>query len=220
MQNPFLPSFEHLPSTLPIFPLQDALVMPGAQLPLNIFEPRYLKMVQNSLATHHLIGMVQPASILKDETEDKDKVYSTGGAGRITFYNETDDGRIEIMLTGVCRFDIKQELPSRHGYRLVEPDWHRFAADYEFSELDESSNKPAFFATLDNYLQANNLEMNQDVLKQLPFAQVLNVLTTLLPLHHSDKQAIIETVTFSERFLLLSSTIEMMSSAGQSHLRH
>lgn len=192
--------------------------MPGAQLPLNIFEPRYLEMIQAALATHHLIGMVQPTAVTKEGT--KEKVHTTGGAGRITFYNETSDGRIEIMLTGVCRFDIKQELPSRHGYRLVEPDWHRFVSDYEFSEWDDASNKPAFFAALENYLQSNNLEMNQDALKQLPFAQVLNVLTTLLPLHHTDKQAIIETVTFSERFLLLSSTIEMMSSAGQSHLRH
>lgn len=218
MQNPFLPRFDLLPSNLPIFPLQNALVMPGAQLPLNIFEPRYLEMVQDVLASHHLIGMVQPVDI--ENPDNPSRVHTTGGAGRITYYSETNDGRIEIILTGICRFDIKQEIPSARGYRVVEPDWHRFASDYEFTALDEAADKPAFFAALDSYLQSNNLEMNQEALQELPFAQVLNVLTTLLPLPHTEKQAILETVPFSERYLLLTSTIEMMSSGGDTRLRH
>lgn len=218
MQNPFLPSFERLPSTLPIFPLQNALVLPGAQLPLNIFEPRYLEMVQDSLASHHLIGMVQPMN--EQPFQATPEVYQTGSAGRITSYRETQDGRIEIILTGVCRFDIKQELSSTRGYRVVAPEWHRFASDYEFASLDEERDKPTFFASLDAYLEANDLEMNRDALEELPFAQVLNVLTTLLPIPHQDKQTILETVPFSERYLLLSSSIERMSSGGDSHLRH
>jgi Lon protease-like protein len=218
MQNPFLPSFDRLPSTLPIFPLQNALVLPGAQMPLNIFEPRYLEMVQDSLASHHLIGMVQPLD--EQPFQESQEVHKTGAAGRISSYRETEDGRIEIILTGVCRFDIKQEIPSDHGYRVVQPEWQRFVSDYEFSTLDEERDKPVFYAALDNYLEANNLEMNRDALEELPFAQVLNVLTTLLPIPHTDKQTIVETVTFSERYLLLSSTIERMSSGGDSHLRH
>jgi uncharacterized protein len=217
MRNPFLPTFEDLPSTLPIFPLKGALVMPGAQLPLNIFEPRYLNMVQDALATHHLIGMVQPD---ERSAAPAHSVHVTGGAGRITYYHETSDGRIEIILTGVCRFDITRELASIRGYRLAEPDWRRFHADYELPAYGDLPERRRFMDALDDYLLSKELEIDTTAIQRMPFPLLVNVLCTLLPLHHHDKQAIIEAVEFSDRYRLLSRTIGMAESDVPRHLRH
>ncbi len=217
MQNPFIPRFDHLPATLPIFPLAGAVVMPGAQLPLNIFEPRYLNMVQDALASHHLIGMIQPDA---KAGESEPRLCHTGCAGRISAYQETYDGRIEIVLSGVCRFDIREELPTTRGYRLVVPDWNRFSSDYEFPRFDEERQQAPFFNVLDHYLETEELELDESVIRKLPFARLLNVLTTLLPLRHADKQAIIEAVTFDERYRLLISRFEQSGSGATSPLRH
>lgn len=217
MQNPFLPNFEDLPSALPVFPLEGALVMPGAQLPLNIFEPRYLNMVQDALATHHLIGMVQPDEHGADHAR---RVHITGGAGRITYFNETMDGRIEIILTGVCRFDITRELPSIRGYRMAEADWRRFRADYELPSFEDPAERRRFMDALDDYLLSNELEIDTAAIQRMPFPLLVNVLCTLLPLHHHDKQAIIEAVEFSDRYRLLSHTIGMTATDIPRHLRH
>lgn len=206
MQNPFIPTFSQLPATLPIFPLEGAVVMPGAQLPLNIFEPRYLKMVQDTLASHHLIGMIQPES--QSDTPDL-PISRTGCAGRITAYQETSDGRIEIALSGVCRFDIQEELPTTGGYRLIVPDWNRFASDYEFPRFDERRQQATFFNALDHYLRAKELKIDDSVLHKVPFARLLNVLATLLPLRPRDKQAIIEAISFDERYKLMLNQFEL-----------
>ena len=116
-QNLFTPSFETLPDVIPLFPLEGALVMPGTQLPLNIFEPRYLSMVNDVLGNHRIVGMVQPAA--------DDAVCATGCAARITSFNETEDGRFIILLTGLCRFDVLEEQDSVSGYRLFRVDWSR-----------------------------------------------------------------------------------------------
>lgn len=100
--NPFIAPHHQLPKTLPVFPLPGTIVMPGNELPLNIFEPRYLNMVSDALSTHRMIGMIQP----DPRSEGENDLYQTGCAGRITQYRETSDGRIEIVLCGVCRYDV------------------------------------------------------------------------------------------------------------------
>ena len=217
MQNPFIQTFEHLPDRLPVFPLEGAVVMPGAQLPLNIFEPRYLNLVQDSLASHHLIGMIQPGAKTQ---EDDQSLRPTGCAGRLTSYQETADGRIEIVLSGVCRFDIEQELTTTRGYRMVVPDWSRFEADYDYPGFDESREQAPFFAMLDHYLLSKDLQIDQEAIRKIPFARFLNILTTLLPLPHEDKQSIIEAVSYDERYKLLISQFQLAGSETPSHLRH
>jgi Lon protease-like protein len=217
MQNLFIPAFHELPSTLPVFPLAGAVVMPGAQLPLNIFEPRYLDMVRDVLGKHHLIGMIQPDA--SDDSEG-DQLHSTGCAARISFYNETHDGRIEIIVTGVCRFDIVEELPSVTGYRLIRPDWQRFLSDYDLNLLTPEDKRASIYSTLDRYLTSNALETDTDQLRKLTTPLLVNVLTTALPLSHEDKQSILDTVSFDERFHLLMVKMEMASSAGNSRLTH
>src|SRR5690606_28560301 len=130
---PFDPTFEELPSSLPIFPLPGVLLLPGGRLPLNIFEPRYLAMVEDALLGARLIGMVQPR---EEEGGDVGSAsfYRTGCAGRITAFQETDDRRCVVTLSGLIRFDILQELPTVRGYRQVQPDWEPYRADLEATD--------------------------------------------------------------------------------------
>ena len=108
--SPFMQSYQELPSTVAIFPLSGVVLLPRARLPLNIFEPRYLNMIQDAMQGQRLIGMIQPSS---DQSDDLQQV---GCAGRITHYAETNDGRLEIILSGLCRFRIAQELPTVRMY--------------------------------------------------------------------------------------------------------
>ena len=124
--------FERLPRALPIFPLPGTIVLPRADLPLNVFEPRYLNLVADALAGSRLVGMIQP----DPDGGGERHLCRTGCAGRITQYRETADGRIEMILSGVCRFELGEELPTVRGYRLVVPDWDRFASDYRECDLD------------------------------------------------------------------------------------
>ncbi|MCM8854696.1 MAG: LON peptidase substrate-binding domain-containing protein [Candidatus Thiodiazotropha sp.] len=217
MPNPFIPEYQQLPTTLPIFPLISAVVMPGAQLPLNIFEPRYLNMVQDVLASHHLIGMVQPD---KDNPSNKHQLHTTGCAARISSYSETADGRIEIILTGVCRFDIDSELPTTRGYRLITPNWDRFNSDYDFNNRTTMEDRKLFYSTLTRYLYTNQLQTDINQLEKLTVPHLVNILTTSLPLPHEDKQSIIDAVSFDDRYQLLIIKMEMASSTGPSHLKH
>jgi Lon protease-like protein len=217
MQNPFIPSFQALPGMLPIFPLRGAVVMPGAQLPLNIFEPRYLNMVQDVLGNHHLIGMIQPNY---NDHSTNPQLHTTGCAARISFYNETIDGRIEIILTGVCRFDIEAELPSDRGYRLIEPNWERFKSDYDLNLPATEEKRHTIYSTLDRYLSFNELKTDIDQLKKLTAPHLINVLTTALPLSYEDKQSILDVVSFYERFQLLIVKMQIATSSHGSHLTH
>jgi Lon protease-like protein len=127
--SPFDPQFGDLPNAIPVFPLPKVLLLPGGVLPLNIFELRYLAMVQAALKGDRMIGMVQPLSA--EGMAGKPALYETGCAGRISRFEETPDGRLLISLKGICRFDIAGELAPRDNYRRVEADWSRYGGDLE-----------------------------------------------------------------------------------------
>lgn len=203
--NPFTLPFDKLPVSLPIFPLAGTIVMPGAPLPLNIFEPRYLNMVIDALAEDRMIGMVQPDPAAKDPRDEA--IYRTGTAGRITAFNETRDGRFLIRLTGVCRFDIQEEVPTVRGYRRVVTDWSRFAVDYE--TRGRVPERRELLDRLKAYATAHQLQIEWDALRPLDDLALVNVLTTMLPLAVEDKQAIVESVTLEERARLLGALLEI-----------
>jgi Lon protease-like protein len=205
-RTPFFPTFGQLPDTLPIFPLEGAVVMPASDLPLNIFEPRYLNMFEDTLRTHRMFGMIQP-----DPSRDGDPpaVYRTGCAGRVTSFSETVDGRIELVLTGVCRFDIAEELATTRGYRLVQPDWQRFESDFMMPTGAAIRDSAHFLEILRRYFDANGLQTDWDRLRQLPAARMADVLTTLLPLEPAEKQLLLETVDPSARAQALVTTLEL-----------
>ncbi|MDH3537142.1 MAG: LON peptidase substrate-binding domain-containing protein [Gammaproteobacteria bacterium] len=193
--NPFITPFESLPETLPIFPLPGAVVMPGAELPLNIFEPRYLNMVNDALGKHRMIGMIQP-----DPDADNDiDVCRTGCAGRITQYRETRDCRIEMVLTGVCRFDVSEELSTTRGYRLVVPDWSRFSDDYVDHGKTLDGRHPELIETLKQFFETKGYEADLAMLERMPAARLADSLTLALPFSAREKQMLLETVDAENR---------------------
>ncbi len=185
--NPFLQRFDQLPTTLPIFPLTGAIVMPGGILPLNIFEPRYLNMVRDAMRTEQLIGMIQP----KQENSEQG-LYDIGCAARITQYGESIDGRLEIVLTGICRFRNKEELSSTRGYRIIAPDWSAFEIDYQVHEEHSETLVNRLKAALKVYFQTNSFETDWGLLNQLPTAELINNLVGSLPFKSEDKQMLLE----------------------------
>ena len=202
--NPFIAPYDLLPETLPIFPLSGSILLPGSELPLNIFEPRYLNMVRDALGTHHMIGMIQPDIIARDDTA----LCDTGCAGRITQYRETSDGRIEMVLSGVCRYDRGEELPTTRGYRLIVPNWSRFSIDYKDHEGLLGGEHDRLIRTLKSYFEVKGLEAEWTMLERLPTVRLMNSLSMALPFSEHDKQVLLETVEPAERLFTFTSLLE------------
>lgn len=195
----FTPSFENLPELLPIFPLEGVLLLPRGQLPLNIFEPRYLSMVNDALARDRMIGIIQP---------NGSSVFKTGCAGRITQFEETEDGRYLITLTGVCRFSIVEELPQSRGYRRVTADWSSFKSDLEkigCLDLDRHH----LTELLQDYFSLNGLSMDWSLLDAIADEGLLTALAMICPLSATEKQALLEAPCCRARASLFMSILEI-----------
>ncbi|MDX1697442.1 MAG: LON peptidase substrate-binding domain-containing protein [Thiohalobacterales bacterium] len=214
--NPFIVPFARLPVTLPVFPLTGAVLMPGNELPLNIFEPRYLNMTGDAMSGDRLIGMIQPDA---DDAQGNG-LCKTGCAGRITQYRETRDGRLEIVLTGVCRFDIAEELSSVRGYRLIVPDWSRFHDDYADNENTLHSEHDLLIHTLKEYFAAKQLEVDWTALEQLPVVKLMDSLGMALPLSGPDKQVLLESVEPEERLRTFIAVLRSAIDAPGTASRH
>jgi Lon protease-like protein len=211
IRSPFLPKLADLPGEIPVFPLPGAVVMPGVQLPLNVFEPRYLNMVCDALAGEHLIGMIQPTS--ETALDEVPRLHLVGCAGRITSYNETNDGRIVMVLTGVCRFRVGEELAPRRGYRRVAADWAPYAADCQ-GEPQGVANRAGFLASLKTYCGARGVDVPWDDVQRMADADLVNLLCAHLPLSPEDKQALIETEGTDARANLMRGLLDMASAAS------
>ncbi|NKN33611.1 LON peptidase substrate-binding domain-containing protein [Marichromatium bheemlicum] len=214
-RTPFFPKFADLPTELAVFPLPGAVLMPGVQLPLNIFEPRYLRMVNDVLAADHLLGMIQPQDVHDtEEPAETPSLHPVGCAGRITSYSETSDGRIVLVLTGVCRFRITQELAGQGGYRRVAPAWRDFAADLEQpAATARIAARRDFILALERYCQVRGVEVPWNDLEGMVDTDLVNLLCAHLPLSPEDKQALIETPETPERAVLMRGLLEMATVA-------
>ncbi len=217
IRNPFFPKFSDLPGEIPIFPLAGAVVLPGVQLPLNIFEPRYLNMVTDALASDHLIGMIQPTS--ETLAEEVPAIHRIGCAGRITSYSETSDGRILLVLSGVCRFQVVSELAGKNGYRRVRANWDRFAVDYQESDSPIPDRK-GFLASLKAYCSLRGVEVPWEDVEQMDDKDLTNLLCAHLPLTPEDKQALIETLMTGERAALMRGLLDMAAAASMDTAEH
>lgn len=205
MTNPFRQTFDALPDILPIFPLGGVLLLPRGQLPLNIFEPRYLAMVDDSIRTHRLIGMVQ--------TKEDGSLYNVGCAGRITSYNETGDGRFEIVLTGVCRFKINDEEPQQSGYRRADVAWSEYRNDLEpMGCLDMDRSK--LRALLKSYFEQQGLTCSWDAVDKAADEKLITSLAMICPFDAKEKQALLEAGCCKERAKLFMTLLEMEASGG------
>ena len=194
-----------LPDELAIFPLPSAVLLPRQMIPLSIFEPRYISMVEYALRSGRYIGMIQPMSSGAGTVPPP--VYRVGCAGRITTFQETEDGRFIIQLTGVCRFRVAEELSTDATYRSVRPDWQPFLSDLDDPPTSTVDIKE-LEASLRSYVESKSMKVDWSALHKLPPAHVVDYLTMNLPLDVQEKQALVELPTSGERAQMLRLTLE------------
>ena len=198
-----------LPLVIPVFPLDGVLLLPGGQLPLNIFEPRYLNMLDDAMSGERIIGMIQTrANGAAPDDEREPSLAPIGCAGRVTSFAETSDGRYLITLTGVCRFRASDELPVRTPYRQVRADFSSFAADLR--EDGPSSADPApLLAALRRYLDHRGLAIDWTSAENAPSDALINSLSMALPFEPMEKQALLEAPTMADRRETLVALLEI-----------
>jgi len=205
-KNPYAPKFEDLPETLPIFPLTGVLLLPHGQLPLNIFEPRYVAMIEDAMSNgNRLIGMIQPR---EGAQAQKPEIYTTGCAGKITEFAETTDGRFVISLNGVCRFKIKEELDTLTPYRLIKPDWDTFEDD-----MDEKTclgiDREILEERLDQYFKKEGMSCDFNKFEAIDDGKLMTALAMVCPFEPREKQALLEEQSCVKRAEIFMTMLEM-----------
>ena len=196
-----------LPKVIPVFPLDGALLLPGGRLPLNIFEPRYLNMVDDAMAGDRMIGMVQT----RGGDRERPRLAPVGCAGRITSFAETGDGRYLITLTGVCRFKPGKELPVQTPYRQVTADFDLYESDLAEATAGDLLNRTMFFDVLKAYLDRRGLEVDWESAKAAPPDALVNSLAMGLPFDAAEKQALLEAYSIADRRDALIALLEIDS---------
>ena len=196
-----------LPQLIPVFPLDGALLLPGGELPLQIFEPRYLNMVDDAMAGDRLIGMIQT----RGGARSNPILSDVGCVGRITSYNETSDGRYLITLTGLCRFRAGEELNLKTPYRQVRADYSAYEDDRardEEAEVDEKA-RARFATALKRYLNRRELDIDWETAHDAPLEALVNSLCMGLPFEPAEKQAFLEADDLNARFDALTLLLEI-----------
>jgi hypothetical protein len=198
-----------LPGVIPVFPLPGALLLPRGQMPLNIFEARYLAMVDDALRDgHRLIGMIQP-DIHQSGSANKPPLYRVGCAGRITQLAESGDGRYLLKLTGVARFRIEEELKALTPYRQCRVTFAPFADDFIARKGEDAVNRKALVAALRGFLKANNLKADWDGIENAPNEALVNALAMMSPYGPAEKQALLEASDLKTRAEILVAVTEI-----------
>lgn len=194
-----------IPVRFPIFPLPGAILLPGGNLPLNIFEPRYLQMTRDAMRTDKVIGMVQPCG---DARGDDPKVYQVGCAGRITSFAETEDGRYLITLTGLCRYDVLEELAVSTPYRQVVASFDRWQGDAEQAAPSDKV-RPTLSAALRGYFEVNDISADWAQIEAAPLGGLITSLAMICPFEPCEKQALLEASGAEERARVLIALLQM-----------
>ncbi|WHA43122.1 LON peptidase substrate-binding domain-containing protein [Agrobacterium larrymoorei] len=201
-----------LPNAIPVFPLPGVLLLPEGHLPLNIFEPRYLAMFDASLASHRLIGMVQPALQAAEAGTDGGALSPIGCIGRITSFTETGDGRYIISLTGVCRFRLLEEATSGTPYRVFK---HApFISDLSGEDDDETIDRENLLRVFRAFLDSNQLEADWDSVERASNHVLVNSLSMMSPFGPAEKQALLEAPDLKSRADALIAIMEIVLAQG------
>lgn len=203
--------FDQISRTIAIFPLAGALLLPRGQLPLNIFEPRYLDMVRDAMNEAHLIGMIQPTDPATLEPDPE--VYRIGCVGRIDAFEETEDNRFLITLTGLCRFHIVDELPMAETYRRAVVSYARFRSDLEADVLARFD-RGTLFEALRNYLDVQELDADWKALERIADESLISSLSMMCPFEPREKQALLEAPGLAERAEVLTTLMQFAAPAG------
>ncbi len=202
-----------LPDTIPVFPLSGALLLPRTRLPLNLFEPRYLQMLDDVLKTdHRLIGMVQSY----DGPDGVNKLHSIGCAGRVTAFSETDDGRYMITLAGASRFRLIGEVDGFVPYRRARVNWQGFERDLGDVETDDTFDRQKFIDALGRFFDDQGLQTDWESLREAEDELLINSLSMLCPFEPEDKQALLEAPSLTTRRETLTTLIEYSLRGGSS----
>ena len=210
MSLPGYQSVEDLPRVIPVFPLDGALLLPGAGLPLNIFEPRYLNMIDDAMSGERIIGMIQT---VPGGSAEKPTLSAIGCAGRVTSYAETPDGRYIITLTGLCRFRIAEEADALTPYRQVRADFAPFEADLHDVVREHDPPNEAFLAALRVYLDKRGLDLDWRIAELAPPDALVTSLAMGLPFDPNEKQALLEAPTAADRFEALFALLQIDGAA-------
>ena len=199
-----------LAGVIPVFPLAGALLLPRGQMPLNIFEPRYLAMIDDALrSTHRLIGMIQPDPAHPGPDESKPNLFKVGCVGRLTQFGETGDGRYLIQLTGVARFRIEDELAVTTPYRQCRVTYQPFADDFTARKGEGEVDRKTLLRTLSAFLKANNLKADWDGIENAPNEALVNALAMMSPYDTAEKQALLEAPDLKTRAEILVAVTEI-----------
>ncbi|HKL56191.1 MAG TPA: LON peptidase substrate-binding domain-containing protein [Roseovarius sp.] len=202
-----------LPEIIPVFPLPGALLLPRSRLPLHLFEPRYLAMLDDTLKTPgRLIGMVQPHKV--PGRDGGTGLHTIGCVGRVTQFSETEDGRYMITLTGLSRFRVIEEVDGFTPYRRAKVSWSGFERDMGPADSDSGFDRDRFMNLLSRYFQARELETDWESLREAEDELLINSLSMLLGFEPEDKQALLEAPSLSTRRETLVTLIEYTLRGG------
>ncbi|MBT3395581.1 MAG: peptidase S16 [Alphaproteobacteria bacterium] len=208
--------FDELSRTIPLFPLTGMLLLPRGNLPLRIFEPRYLAMISDAMDGDRLIGMVQPADANEDMLDGSKApaTYRAGCVGRIMMHEAGDDGTQHITLTGICRFSIVDELPVKRGYRRALVSYARYRRDLE-PEDSGPVDRGGLFDALRGYFEVHDFGTEWDALEKFPGEALVTSLAMMCPFEPREKQALLEAGTLAERAKVLTTLLELSSLVGE-----
>jgi Lon protease-like protein len=219
MRDPFDIPFADLPKELIVFPLPGALLLPQGRLPLNIFEPRYLNMVEDALGQQRLIGMVQTRDPHEGLVPEQSDLFDVGCAGRIVSFSETSDGRFMLTLEGVCRYRILSEAEGRRGYRRMNVDFSPYKIDTE--ESDWTLDRETFLPVLRRYLEARGIGVEWKAIEAAPDHLLISSLGMMFPFDLKEKQALLEARDIGAMAELMRSLMDMgMHDLDQSTTKH
>ena len=206
-----------LPSRIPLFPLRGAILLPGSSLPLNVFEPRYLELVNDVLSGSRVLGIIQPMGTITDVVESPTgksaPLKKIGCVGRITSYQEADTDRYSIVLTGVARFEITAEVSGVKPYRTVDVSYDRFAVDFMRGFGEENVDRTRLMEALRTYIDRNNLKLDWSAIERASSELLVNALCVMSPYGPEEKQALLEAVDLKSRAEVLVALSEMEMAA-------
>lgn len=206
-----------IPQRIPVFPLSGAILLPRATLPLHIFEPRYLQMIEDAMSTSRVLGMVQPASPEEGEESPASRtapLRRIGCAGRITSYQELDDGRLQIALAGIARFELVDEVELAKPYRICTVSYERFHADFTPGCGEADVDREGLLAALKTYLEKRNLKADWAAIGRASTEGLVNALALVSPYGSEEKQALLEASDLKTRAEMLVALAEMEMASG------